>query len=241
MLHRLGSWFHRIRSLEATVLLRLLVIVGSIWIFIATADEVLEGGSQHFDEWVLHALRNADVTSPLGPHWLPWVARDLTALGGVAVITLVTLIATGFLALQRKWGALWLVAASVVGGALVTTVLKRAFDRARPDLSLHLAEVNSLSFPSGHSMLSAATYFTLAALLARTTTDRRIKSYFLASAALLVLIIGVTRIYLGVHYPTDVLAGWCAGIAWALLCSLVARRLQRKGVIEQATPVAKKG
>jgi undecaprenyl-diphosphatase len=239
MRHRLRAWLHRIRSPETAVLIRLLVVVGSIWIFVETADEVIEGESKRFDEWLLRALRGADGTSPLGPSWVVRVARDLTALGGAAVITLVTLGAAGFLALRRKWGALWLVVASVAGGAVVSTLLKNAFDRARPDVVNHLTEVSSLSFPSGHSMLAAATYFTLAALLARTTADRRIKAYFLSSATLLVLIIGATRLYLGVHFPTDVLAGWCAGIAWALLCSLVARWLERTGVVEQETPVAK--
>jgi len=234
---RLRSWLQRVRTPETAVLIRLLVIVGAIWIFVETADEVGEGESKRFDEWLLRALRGADGTSPPASSWTLRVARDLTALGGAAVITLVTLLAAGFLALRRKWGALWLVLASIAGGAVVSTILKNAFDRARPDVVIHLAEVSSLSFPSGHSMLAAATYFTLAALLARTTADRRIKAYFLSSAALLVLIIGVTRLYLGVHFPTDVLAGWCAGIAWALLCSLVARWLQRTGAVEQESPV----
>ena len=183
-------------------------------------------------------LRGADGASPIGLPWLEHVARDLTALGSTAVITIVSLGAAGFLALRGKWGALWLLVASVAGGAVTSMLLKNAFDRARPNLSPHLAEVSSLSFPSGHSMLAAVTYFTLGALLAKTTADRRIKIYVLTIAALLALIIGVTRIYLGVHFPTDVLAGWCAGITWALLCSLIARWLQRKGAVEDETPAA---
>jgi undecaprenyl-diphosphatase len=214
----------------------LLVIAGSVWVFAETADEVLEGESQRFDEWTLRAMRSPDSAEPLGPSWLVNVARDLTALGSGAVITLVSLGAAGFLALRRKWSALALVVASIAGGAIMSTLLKRAFDRARPELSLHLTEVTSLSFPSGHSMLAAVTYFTLGALLARTTADRGIKAYFLTSAALLALIVGATRIYLGVHFPSDVLAGWCAGIAWALLCSLIARWLQRKGAVEKESP-----
>jgi undecaprenyl-diphosphatase len=236
VLARLRSSLQRAGLLESAVLIALLVIAGSVWIFVETADEVREGESQRFDEWTLRALRGPDGTSPIGPRWFVHVARDFTALGSAAVITLVTIGATGFLALTRKWGALALVIALVAGGAIASTLLKRAFDRARPELSLHLAEVNSLSFPSGHSMLAAVTYFTLGALLARTTADRRIKAYFLTSAALLALIIGATRIYLGVHFPTDVLAGWCAGMAWALLCSLIARWLQRKGVVEMKMP-----
>jgi len=203
---------------------------------VETADEVLEGESQRFDEWTLRAMRSPDGAEPLGPRWLVNVARDLTALGSGAVITLVSLGVAGFLALRRKWSALALVVASIAGGAIMSTLLKRAFDRTRPDLSLHLTEVTSLSFPSGHSMLAAVTYFTLGALLARTTADSGIKAYFLTSAALLALIVGATRIYLGVHFPSDVLAGWCAGITWALLCSLIARWLQRKGAVEKELP-----
>lgn len=230
---RIRSWLEQTGLLEAAVLISLLAIVGSVWIFVEVADEVHEGGSKAFDEWVLRSLRAADGTSPVGPAWLVQASRDLTALGSATVITVVTVIAAGFLALRRKWGAFCLVIVSIMGGGIVSTLLKRVFDRPRPDVSLRLAEVSSLSFPSGHSMLSAVTYFTLAALLARTTSDRLVKVYFLASAVLLAVAIGGTRIYLGVHYPTDVLAGWCAGMAWALLCSLVARRLQRAGAVER--------
>jgi undecaprenyl-diphosphatase len=235
MLARLRSLLQRAGLLEAVVLATLLVLVASVWIFFETADEVLDGEIQHYDEWAVRALRGEDGASPLGPKWLVQVARDLTALGSAAVITLITLTAAGFLALRRKWGALALVAASIAGGGFMSTVLKRAFDRARPDVSLHLAEVSTLSFPSGHSILAAVTYLTLGGLLARTTGDRRIKTYILLTAMLLVLVIGATRIYLGVHYPTDVLAGWSVGLAWALLCSLVARWLQRKGAVEKET------
>lgn len=238
MLDHFRSWLQRARLIETAVLLSLLVIVGSVWIFVEIADEVREGGSQQFDEWVLRSLRTADGASPIGPTWLLGVARDFTALGGAAVITLVTLIALGFLALRKKWHSLCLVVASIAGGAVVSTVLKNLFHRPRPDISLRLAEVSSQSFPSGHSILAAATYFTLAALLARTTADRRIKAYFLSLAAFLALLIGCTRMYLGVHYPTDVLAGWCVGLAWALLCSLIARRLQKTGAVEPETPPA---
>jgi undecaprenyl-diphosphatase len=236
MLDRVRTLLHRYRLLETAVLVSLLLIVGSVWLFVETADEVLEGETQHFDERFLRSLRGPDGTTPLGPPWLLQAARDLTGLGGFAVITLITLGSMGFLALRRKWRSLFLILASIGGGILVSTLLKSLFERPRPDLSLHLTHVSSLSFPSGHSMLSAVTYFTLAALLSRTTADRRIKAYFLGSAMLLAFLIGLSRMYLGVHYPTDVLAGWCAGIAWALLCSLVARWLQRTGAVEQETP-----
>jgi undecaprenyl-diphosphatase len=239
MRHRIRSWLMRAGLLEAAVLMSLLVIAGAIWGFAAVADEVLEGGSQAFDESILRALRQAgDLKEPIGPVWLKGVARDITVLGGVTVITMACLGSAGFLALRRKWGALLLVLISIGGGAIVSTVLKQWFERPRPTEVAHLTEVHSLSFPSGHSMLSAITYLTLGSLLARTTGDRRIKIYILTMAVLLAGMIGVTRVYLGVHYPTDVLAGWCAGISWALLCSLVARWLQRRGAVEPEAPPA---
>lgn len=223
--------------LEAAVLLSLLALVGSAWIFVEIADEVREGELQHYDELVLRALRSPDdPTLPRGPSWLLPVARDITALGGSTLITLITLGTVGFLALRRKWHTSLLVLASIAGGGLLNAALKTFFSRNRPSVVPHLVDVTSLSFPSGHSMLSAITYLTLGALLARTTADRRIKIYLLGLAAALVLLIGLTRLYLGVHFPTDVLAGWCAGIVWALVCSLMARWLQRRGAVEKETP-----
>jgi undecaprenyl-diphosphatase len=228
------SWLQRAGLLESAVLTTLLILGLSIWGFIEVADEVLEGESQQFDERAIAMMRRDGM--PIGPPWLANVARDLTALGSGTIVGLVTAAAAGFLALRGKWGAFCLVIGSIAGGAILSTLMKRGFDRPRPDQSMHLDVVTSLSFPSGHSMLAAVTYFTLGALLARTTSDRRIKAYFLTIAVLLAVTIGITRIYLGVHFPTDVLAGWCAGIAWALVCSLLARWLQRQGTIEKESP-----
>ena len=223
--------------LEAAVLVSLLMIAGAIWAFAELADEVLEGETKAFDESILRSLRQADdPAQPIGGVWLKSVARDFTALGGFAIITMVCIGSAGFLALQRKWHALVLVVASIGGGAVVSTLLKAWFERPRPTHVAHLTEVNSLSFPSGHSMLAAVTYLTLGSLLARTTADRRIKIYILTCAVVLTGVIGITRVFLGVHYPTDVLAGWCAGISWALLCSLIARSLQKRGSLEPESP-----
>jgi undecaprenyl-diphosphatase len=237
MRHRIRSWLVRAGLLEAAVLVSLLIIAGGIWAFAEVADEVLEGETKAFDESILRALRREDDPGqPIGPVWLKSVARDFTALGGFAVIAMACLGSAGFLALRRKWHALTLVLVSIGGGAIVSTILKEWFERPRPNHVAHLTEVNSLSFPSGHSMLAAVTYLTLGSLLARTTADRRIKIYILTCAVVLTGVIGVTRVFLGVHYPTDVLAGWCAGISWALLCSLVARYLQSRGAVEPEAP-----
>jgi undecaprenyl-diphosphatase len=179
-------------------------------------------------------MRRADDPSrPIGPRWLPEVGRDLTALGGVAALTLTTAFVAGYLLIVRKYHAMWLVLAATLGGLLISTLLKHLIDRARPDLVPHLSHVYTSSFPSGHSMLSAVVYLTLGALLTRLAAERRVKLYFLAAALLLTFLVGVSRVYMGVHYPTDVLAGWTAGLVWALLCWLVARYLQRRGAVER--------
>lgn len=216
------------------VLVAVLLIVGGTWGFIELADGVRDGDTQRFDDWAVRAMRRADDPSqPIGPRWLPEVGRDLTALGGVAVLTLTTVFVAGYLLIVRKYHAMWLVLAATLGGLLISTLLKHLIDRARPDLVPHLSHVYTSSFPSGHSMLSAVVYLTLGALLTRLAAERRVKLYFLAAALLLTFLVGVSRVYMGVHYPTDVLAGWTAGLVWALLCWLVARYLQRRGAIEK--------
>ena len=138
--------------------------------------------------------------------------------------------------LARQRGAARLVAVSVGGGTALSSLLKLGFARPRPDLVPHAVEVYTASFPSGHAMLSAVTYLTLAALLARVQPRRRLRIYVLALAVLTSLLVGASRVYLGVHWPSDVAAGWCVGAAWALLCWLAALRLQRTGRVERADP-----
>jgi undecaprenyl-diphosphatase len=161
------------------------------------------------------------------------VARDVTALGSTTVIVLVTGAVAGFLLLDRKYAAMLFVVAATGSGFALSVALKGLFRRPRPEVVPHLMRVYYSSFPSGHSMMSAVVYLTLGALLARLVAKRRLKFYVLAVAVLLTGMVGVSRVYLGVHYPTDILAGWSAGLTWASLCWLVERRLQRRGAIER--------
>ena len=209
------------------VLVAMLAVVAGTWGFVVILDEVKEGGAQHFDETVIRYLRAHE-----GPAWLQEIGRDLTALGGVAVLTMVTFAVAGYLLLRRKYGAMWLVIVATGGGLLLSTVLKYFIDRDRPALVEHRSVVYTKSFPSGHSMLSAVVYLTLGSLLARIMPGRVLKLYFLGLAVALTFLIGVSRVYLGVHWPTDVLAGWTGGLVWALICWLVARHLQRRGKVE---------
>lgn len=212
----------------------LILIVLGIWIFVEVADEVVEGESLHLDERILQLMRRADNPSDtIGPHWLKVAALDITSLGGPTVLILFTAAAIGYLALQHKTRAMLLVLVAALGGQVMSASLKAYFDRARPVVVPQLAEVQTSSFPSGHSMMSAAVYLTLGALLTQFVEQRRARIYIIALACVLTLTIGASRVFLGVHYPTDVLAGWAAGSAWALVCWVVARVLQQRGRVEQ--------
>jgi undecaprenyl-diphosphatase len=222
-------------AVEAGTLLSIIIIAGGVLLF-SELVEMIQGEPQAFDRWVLLALRNpGDPADPIGPAWLEIVYRDITSLGGAAVLTLMTAIVVGFLIVDKKRSAALFVLASVAGGTLLSTILKLAFARPRPDVVPHLVAVSSASFPSGHAMLSAVVYLTLGALLSRVEGPLRLKVYILSVAIVLTLLIGISRIYLGVHWPTDVLAGWCAGAAWATLCWRIALTLQRRGEVEGDT------
>jgi undecaprenyl-diphosphatase len=235
----LARWIAR---QEGAVLVAALGVVLALLGFIKTAEEVLEGDMPDFDEWLLLLLRRPDNPHiPVGPQWLMEVAQDITALGGRTVLIIVILSVVGYLALERRHGAMWLVAIAAGGGGLLSTAMKYLFARGRPDVVPHLVAVASPGFPSGHSMLAGVLYLTLGALLARFAARRRTKAYILTVTILVTFLIGSSRIYLGVHYPTDVLAGWCAGLAWALGCWLVARYLQYRGAVEKSGLREKKG
>lgn len=209
-------------------LLLVLMTVGGLLAFLWITS-ALGGGGASFDESVLRGLRTADDPAvPVGPRWLANAMRDVTALGGYAVLTLLTLGVAGYLAFRRRWGTAALLLVAAIGGALVCDGLKGLFARPRPPAELHLDMVSTESFPSSHAGASAAVYLTLAVVLARTSRRPVVRAYLIACAAALTGLVGVSRVYLGVHYPTDVLAGWAVGLTWALLCGLLARRLRRR-------------
>ena len=226
------GWLRENTDLVMLVSLAVIIVTG--WLAVELADEVLEGTTQQYDEWVLRKLRTpGDMTDPIGPEWFEDLWRDMTALGSVPVLTLVTVACAGHLLLRRRHRIIVLLAAATVGGLLVSVVLKDLFSRARPEFASGTSHVMTASFPSGHSMLSAIVYLTLGVLLARTSTHYRFTLYSLTVAVLVTVLVGLSRIYLGVHYPTDVLAGWSFGLIWALMCWLVAYVLQKSGIIER--------
>lgn len=206
-----------------------LILVG-VWGFAELAAEVVEGDTRALDKMLLLALRNpADISDPIGPKWIEELMRDFTALGGYGLLTVWTIAVAGYLLLQRQAKTALFVVIAIGGGMLLNTFLKIGFDRPRPDLVPHEVAVYTASFPSGHAMLSAIVYLTLGALLVRTQPKRRLKAYIFVLSVLLTLLVGFSRVYLGVHWPTDVLAGWAAGATWALISWIVLRRLQQQG------------
>lgn len=224
---------HFARKGADVALVFLVIAFSGLWAFAELADEVTAGEVHHLDEDLLLMMRTpGDRSDPIGPEWLEEMARDLTALGGVAVLTLLTAAVAIYLLLRRKGRAALFVAASVVGGVLLGTALKVGFSRPRPDLVPHDSHAGLASFPSGHSLMAAVTWLTLALLLARVEASARVRAYLILLAVVLTMLVGVSRVYVGVHWPTDVLAGWALGASWAALCWLVARWLQRRGQIE---------
>lgn len=223
-----------VRNLDRGVLFAFLAVAVLLAGVGNLASEVVEGDTLAFDRWIVAGLRDPlDPGSPLGPAWLKKVMVDLTALGGGPFLTLLTAATAGFLIAARKWGMAVFVVVAIAGGGFAANLLKWLFVRARPDLVPHLVTVDSASFPSAHAMNSAVTFLTLGVLLGRTQRDRRLKAYLIGIAVVLTLIVGFSRVYLGVHWPTDVIAGWAVGAAWAILCSMVAARLQRRKTIER--------
>ncbi len=201
--------------------------------FAALAVAMGCGALEGPDERLMLALRTDDVHDPLGPPALERLGVAITHLGDYWTITTVTGAVIVFLLLWRRQASALLIFSAVAGGALLNEVLKALFERARPDLIAHIVEVNSLSFPSGHAMSAATLYLTLGALLARTRKSPALRGTIVATAIVITCAVGISRVYLGVHWPSDVLGGWLAGGAWALLCWEIARRLQKRGAIEK--------
>lgn len=201
--------------------------------FTAIAAGIAAGVFDSIDRTLLLSLRTGDTHDPIGPFWFEAFFLDITVLGSTTIIVMVTMAAAGFLLMRGRRGTAWLVIGALGGGTLLNNVLKFFFERPRPDLVAHAVETHTSSFPSGHAMMSAIAYLTLGALLARTQKRPSARIYILALAVFIAFLIGVSRVYIGVHWPSDILAGWCLGGAWALICWHVAERLQRSGDIEK--------
>lgn len=208
---------------KTTTQTRLLLIAALLAAFGFIAEDVIEGETRAFDEAVLLSLRVSNNPQlPIGPPWLVEAARDVTALGSFSVLGILLLLLVLHLLLERNVRRAALIAGSVVTGTAISTALKHAFNRPRPDLTA-VTQVFTASFPSGHALVSAVTFLTIGTVLAGTTDRVGFRVFYVGGAIFLTLLVGFSRIYLGVHYPTDVIAGWSLGAAWSIICFLVAR------------------
>ena len=205
-----------------------LLVAFLIGLFGFLADEVVEGDTANFDHAITMLLReNGDFANPWGPVWLEEAGRDITALGSVSILALIVIATVAFLAMRRRSFTALFLTLAVLSGTLISNVLKELFNRPRPDVEA-VARVFTASFPSGHSTLSAVVYLTLAALLIEAVPGRGARAYFIGVGIFLTVIVGISRVYLGVHHPTDVMAGWLLGTSWAIICWVAYRTLMSR-------------
>jgi undecaprenyl-diphosphatase len=221
-----------LRALPWRLLAPLGLIFGLSWGFIELAEQIDEGDTKVIDEWLVLAMRTADPSDPVGPGWLEEAARDITALGGHTLLGLLVLAVALYLAQHHRARTALFVVMAVGLGIGFSHLLKWGFDRPRPELVPHGQQVYTSSFPSGHSMGATLTFLTLAALLSRVEKRRRTQLFLLGMALGMSALVGLSRVYLGVHWPTDVLGGWTMGTAWALGTWLLANALVRRGWLE---------
>jgi undecaprenyl-diphosphatase len=204
------------------------VLTLGVFAFLAIADEMAEGELRKIDEWLFLGLRTAgDPSQPLGPAWLQETALEITAIGGFPLIVLTLVAVAGFFIVTKRYGAALYAVLSVGSGALLSQTLKQYYGRPRPDLVDHLDVVHTLSFPSGHALVTTVAYLTLASIVIGFLESRRARIYVLSVAVLVAVIVGVSRVYLGVHWPSDVAAGWALGAAWASFSWLIVHFLTR--------------
>lgn len=223
---------------EFVLVASLAVIAAAVLFFIEIADEMSEGEAHGFDMAVLQMLHpdTANPSDPIGPKWLDHAAGDLTAIGSVSVLAVLALLVGSFLVLQHKRLEALIIAVAFGGGLTISQLLKEFFNRERPPEIYRASEILNASFPSGHALLSTVVFLTLGAMLTQAAKGQGLRIFVMSAAIALAVLVGLTRIYLGVHWTTDVLAGWAAGAAWATACWLAGRWLKQRGAAQQGVP-----
>ena len=221
-----GRLWRLVKRFEAGVLAGVVLAAGALWAFLNIAGEMADGETLTIDRRLLLLLRTpGDASNPIGSKGLEEAVRDVTALGGTTLVIVVTTVAVLAFLFHKRHRHAFVMAAAVALAWISSETTKSFYHRPRPDLVPHEVYVYSGSFPSGHSTLSAATYLTLAMLVASLETRRRTKALAYSMAGLVLVGVGFSRVYLGVHWPSDVLAGWCLGATWALAAWIMLRAL----------------
>lgn len=199
-------------------------------LFFTVAEGVSVGEDQRVDWAILHWLRPFadDPDRPIGPWWLHEAAVDITSLGGISVLLVFALTAIGFLLMHGKKLSAALTLVGLAGGVALSEGLKVIYDRPRPPAEYQLVDTLNASFPSGHALLATVFYLSVGVMITRAFPRARVKAYALFCAVVMVLLIGLTRIYLGAHWASDVVAGWGIGAFWAMLLWLFAYAAERR-------------
>ena len=220
--NRLPILLKGLKLFEPAVLMVMMLFVIMIMGFIEVADDVMEGDTHGIDTALLMMMRDGnDPQNAWGPPWVHEMMRDISGMGGIIILSFVSMGAAVYLFMRSKIGQAFYLLCTVSFGTMMTNILKSGFDRPRPDLVPHGSFVFTGSFPSGHSMMAAVVYLSVGVLLARSHENYKLKLYFIVLSVILTVAIGISRVYLGVHWPSDVLAGWMAGCAFALTFYLI--------------------
>lgn len=225
----------RMARTEIAAVSALFIAALGVMTFVEVADDMTEADGQAFDQAVL-AWMQPVAGEPRGPWWLREAAADLTSLGGISVLALFAVIAFAFLLIQRKNLSALLLVVGLAGGVALSEGLKAMFGRERPPSAFQAVDTLNASFPSGHALLSTVFYLTLGVMLTRAFPRAHLKAFVLGAAILIALLIGLTRVYLGAHWASDVFAGWCAGAAWAMALWLVAYAIGRRQAVSDTGP-----
>lgn len=210
------------RAVEPVLIACWIALAFLLWLFYAMTGWIAAGSIAAIDEKILLAFRlPGNNATPIGPAWLPETVRDISALGSVSVLWLAVFFSTVLLFLSGHRKKSVYVFLTAVAATALSNILKFIYTRPRPDIVPPAAETFTTSFPSAHAMMSAAVYLTIGLVFSRLHQAKAVKTFIMLFAAGLTLMIGLTRVYMGVHWPSDVIAGWLCGGIFLLSCHLL--------------------
>jgi undecaprenyl-diphosphatase len=209
---------------EPRARLLILGMIGSLAAAALLLIGVVTGATDAIDARLFAGVHRLNAGSAVNsPAWFMEALRDVTALGSFTILTFAVVFVAAYLLALRRYRLAILLMASALLATGVSTLLKLAMDRARPSLVEHAVTTYTASFPSGHALLTAAIILPMAVLLSRTSAVPAARWTIVVSGLLITFLVGSSRVYLGVHWPTDVLAGWCIGGFWACATLLASR------------------